>query len=74
MGHGEIKAFCEEQSEASMVGAERASKDGFAQEVEVRQRLPAAAISFCTETKHWDWGKHKLRQGSFTLIDSINGT
>lgn len=54
MGHGEIKAFCEEQSEASMVGAERARKDGFAQEVEVRQRLPAAAISFCTETKHWD--------------------
>lgn len=54
MGHGEIKAFCEEQSGASIGGAERASKDGFAQAAEPSHKLPAAAISFCTETKYWD--------------------
>lgn len=44
MGHGEIKAFCEEQSGASMGGAERASKDGFAQAAEPSHKLPAAAF------------------------------
>lgn len=66
MGHGEIKAntllFVKSRVEHLWRGAERASKDGFAQIVEPSYKLPAAAIPFCTERKHWDWGKHKLSQ------------
>lgn len=75
MGHGEIKAFCEEQSGAPVVGAVpvvgtgKASEDGFAQAVEPMHQLPAADIFFSTKTKQWNWGKNKLRQQSFTLLD-----
>lgn len=56
---------CQEQSAASMVGAER---NGSAPAAEPGCQHPAAAISFSAETKNGT-GEHELRCKNFTLTD-----